>query len=144
MKNQIYPLYKFTNLPLKIVKFLLSYNRTKIYSCYTYTLELINLPLERNYGYYNGIETTANLLNSVNAMASSPQCLGIQSIFLILYLFWIISFFFQLQCSSYCLQHKILRKSVQNTNNANKITKYWGLKYIKFHSYHQDISKRKR
>ena len=91
-----------------------------------------------------GIEATVNLLNSANAMASSPQYIGIQSIFLILYLFWIISFFFQLQCSSYCLQHKILCKSVQNTNNANKITKYWGLKYIKLHSYHQDISKRKR
>ena len=84
-----------------------------------------------------GIEATANLLNSANAMASSAQCLGIQSIFLILYSFWVLSFFFRLQCSSNHLQHKIPRKSVQNANNANKITKYWDLKYIKFHSYQE-------
>ena len=34
IKIQIYPWYKFTILPLKTVKFLLSYNHTKIYRCY--------------------------------------------------------------------------------------------------------------
>ena len=67
------------------------------------------------------IEATANLLNSVNVIASSAQCIGIQSIFLILYSFWVMSVFFRFQCLSYHLQHKIPRKSVQNANNANKI-----------------------
>ena len=63
-------------------------------------------------------------LNSVNAMVFNPQCLGIQSTFFILHSFCIFSFFFQSQCSSYHLQHKIPRKSVQNDNNTNKIPKY--------------------
>ena len=70
-----------------------------------------------------------------NAATFNLQCLSIQSIFILFYSFWIFSFFFRFQCSSYHLQHKIPRKSIQNANNANKITKYWDLKYIKFHSY---------
>ena len=49
--------------------------------------------------------------------------------------FCILSSFFCFQCSSYHLQHKIPRKCVQDDNNTNKITKYWGLKTYKFHSY---------
>ena len=75
-----------------------------------------------------GIETTANLLNSANAMAFNLQCLGIWSTFFILLSFCIFSFFFQFQCSSYHLQHKIPCKSVQNDNNTNKIPKYRDLK----------------
>ena len=78
------------------------------------------------------IEATANLLNSANAMTSSPQCLGIQSIFLILYSFWVLSFFFRFQCSNYHLQNKITYKSIQNDNNPNKIPKYRGLKIHQF------------
>ena len=69
------------------------------------------------------IEVTATLLIFVDALAFNLQCLGIQSIFLLLYSFWIFSFFFRFQCSSYHLQHKIPCKCVQNDHNTNKITK---------------------
>ena len=55
--------------------------------------------------------------------------------FFLLCPFYILSFFFWFQCSSYHLQHKIPRKCVQDDNNTNKITKYEALKHIKFHSY---------
>ena len=63
-----------------------------------------------------------------NAATFNLQCLAIQSLFLFLSSFCIFSFFFWFQCSSYHLQYKIRRKCVQNDNNTNKITKYWGLK----------------
>ena len=61
-------------------------------------------------------------------MEFNPQCLGIQSIFLILHSFCIFASFFQFQYPSYHLQHEIPRKSVQNDNNTNKIPKYMNLK----------------
>ena len=55
--------------------------------------------------------------------------------FLLFNPFFILSFFFWFQCSSYHLQYKIPRKCVQDDNNTNKITKYEVLKHVKFHSY---------
>ena len=90
-----------------------------------------------------GIGYSANFMISTNAATLNLQCCGIESIFLLLSSFCIFSFFFRFQCSSYHLQHKIPRKSVQNANNAIKITKYWDLKYIKFHYFHPLFGKHK-
>ena len=81
------------------------------------------------------IEATASFSFSSNAAELGLQCCSIHPFFH-LCPFWILSFFFSFQCSSYHLQHKIPRKCVQNDNNTNKITKYEAFKHIKFHSYH--------
>ena len=77
-----------------------------------------------------GIEATAN------AVASNAQCLGIQSIFLILYSFWVFfsSFNFNARVITCNIKYhvKVSKMLIMLTKLLSKGT----LKYIKFHFYH--------